>query len=497
MHTLCEALINDAAAGTRESWLSWRALLKLPLPGRLRDSAERAARSHSADHALLARAALDLRFVAQDILVNDPGVLLDVVKLRNLPERPPERDSTGFDARFAGVDEALVSTQVAAAEAMLGRVGAATALVVERGLDAPRNLAERLIESLGERGFEAEAAAVRDALGRRIGVSEQPLLLDADAYEDTRVVRMLAEAEPTRLSRAQATRLDALADFLETLKLTDLGAVHLLREPDGVLRKLTEVGVALYGFDSSMLAAQARVLLKRIEIWGGNAPCYGLTGDASGRTEPEWAAVDQPEEAVVLLLHLLTLGRAQAAFAARSLWDAPVAHLAAPWLRAALPSMAVSPEHQRLAAYTLGSFGQGPEPDCWVDSDDPVLRAVAANLIEPFAGTLLRDDFRRLLDDPDGWVRISALERIASTSFPDVDAILAEAASQPRPGWTCLHCRTVNPPASSSGCRKDGCHYLGAEPSRTAGALLNSTDRQLQPLPDRIFRGLLMLKLTA
>jgi hypothetical protein len=111
--------------------------------------------------------------------------------------------------------------------------------------------------------------------------------------------------------------------------------------------------------------------------------------------------------------------------------------------------------------------------DCWVGSEDPVLRAVAATMMEPFSGTVLRDEFRRLLDDADGYVRESAVKRVALAFLPGAKAIMSEAANRPRPGWMCLSCRTVNPPSGSSSCRKEGCIRVGAGPAKVAAELLN------------------------
>jgi hypothetical protein len=93
-------------------------------------------------------------------------------------------------------------------------------------------------------------------------------------------------------------------------------------------------------------------------------------------------------------------------------------------------------------------------------------------MMEPLSGTVLRDEFRWLLEDNDGYVRESALKRVASASLPGAEAILTEAASRPRPGRMCLSCRTANPPSGSSSCQKEGYLRVGADPAKVATELL-------------------------
>jgi hypothetical protein len=158
-----------------------------------------------------------------------------------------------------------------------------------------------------------------------------------------------------------------------------------------------------------------------------------------------------------------------------SLWRAPIADLAAPPLRDLIPELASSTQHERYAAHALASLDTEPEPGSWVDSDDPVLRAVAATTIAPMDGDVLNAHLRQLLDDPDGYVQEAALRHVARVRPPDVADILIAATTRPRPGWMCLSCRTVNPMPGSTSCSKDGCLRVGADPAKTAAELLETS----------------------
>jgi hypothetical protein len=468
---LSEALIAEVATGTREGWLSWQELLSLPVPEDLRNAAEVAAGQHGPAHAQVARAALDLRFNDEASLIRDPEALFGVLTLSDLPSRPPEDPSAGHDIRFAGVDEALIDTQLSAAETLLGHVPAATGLVAERAANAPRGLRRSLVQLLLDRGFNEEARGVQEA-SKWPGLTVPDWLSAFKDGHETHIVTMLAAGLQAELTYPQATRLDDLADFVETLDLNDASAGHLLLEPDEVLGALIETTESLYGFDANVLAAQAQVVLDRVASCGDSDPYYSLFDAACERKKPDWDAVANPETAVDLLLHLFSLGRAQARFAMKSLWGAPVSHIAAPLLRELLPDLVSSPYHERLAAYTLCTLAEGPEPECWVHSEDPVLRAVAAETIQPTSGNALSEDLRQLLNDPDGYVQQSALKRVAAISPPDIEAILSEAANRPRPGWMCLSCRSVNPRPGQISCLKDGCLRVGADPAKVAAELL-------------------------
>ncbi len=78
-------------------------------------------------------------------------------------------------------------------------------------------------------------------------------------------------------------------------------------------------------------------------------------------------------------------------------------------LRELLRHVHSSPAHQRLVALTLYSLPNTPEPECWLDSDDPVLRAVLAATCPATIRGRLNPTLSKLLDDDDGNVRAEAI----------------------------------------------------------------------------------------
>jgi hypothetical protein len=470
---VCESLIAHVADGTQEGWRSWRDILWLPIPAELRASAETAAAQHGPEHALVARASLELHFHPKSSGVQHPELLKDVLALQSLPRRRSSDKAKVFDLKAWLGEDTLSNTQVKAAEVLLDHVPGSAPLVAARATGAPRGLQDSLTQLLADRGFDDDVQAIRDATAQeRQGLKIPSWMAAYDRSAHAHFLKLLADHATTELSTVQATLLDELADFVETLDLNDGGVVHLYKRADDVLRAAIELTTSLYGFDREVLATEAKIALERMECWGDHGPYFALFNNSIERIETNWQAVSDPEAAVRLLMLLLTLGRGQARFAAKSLWEAPIAELAAPLLRALLPNLASSTDHERLGAMTLASLGSGPEPGCWVDSDDPVLRAVAASMIEPMSGEGLSDQLRALLDDPDGHVQEEAIKHVVQARPPDTISILKGIARRPAPGWMCLSCRTVNPSPGLTSCSNDGCSRVGANPPKLAAVSL-------------------------
>lgn len=476
---VCESLIAHVADGTRKGWRSWEDLLWLPIPAELRASAEAAAANHGPEHALVARASLELHFLSGFAGVEHPELLKDVLALQSLPLHQSSDEGKVFDLDEWLGDDTLSRIQVKAAEALLDRVSDAASLVAARATSAPRGLRGSLTQLLADRGFDDEVRVIHDAAAHEGQALKLPSwLADYDRSAHAHFLQLVADHTTTELSTAQTTLLDELADFVETLDLNDGGVVHLYKQSDDVLKETIEQTTFLYGFDREILATQAKIAVERMERWGDHGPYFALFDNSRGRRETNWRALRDPEAAIRLLMLLFTLGRGQARFAAKSLWKAPVAELAAPQLRELLPYLASSTVHERLAAITLASLSSGPEPGCWVDCDDPVLRAVAATMIKPMNGDALSNRLRELLDDPDGYVQEAAIKQVVRARPLDLITILESIAGRPAPGWMCLTCRTVNPPPGLDSCSKDGCSIVGANPPKFAA-------ESLQEVPQR------------
>jgi hypothetical protein len=167
IRSLCERLIAHIATGNWEGWQDWASLTTLPMPADLRNSAESAARRHSPAHALVTRAALDLRFHEHAALTLNPASLLEVLTLPDLPRRPPAKPDAQPRYMLATVDRTLTATQLSVAEALLGHAPEAVELITKWALCAPRGLQESLLGLLAERGFDDEGTRqpTRSAVG--------------------------------------------------------------------------------------------------------------------------------------------------------------------------------------------------------------------------------------------------------------------------------------------------------------------------------------------
>ncbi|WP_457029307.1 NACHT domain-containing protein [Kitasatospora sp. P5_F3] len=470
---VCECLIAQVADGTQEGWQSWEDLLWLPIPAELRAAAEAASMQHGPEHALVARASLDLHFRSNSSSVGNPQILKDVLVLQSLPRLPSSNTSGILSLKELLADDILTRTRENAAEFLLDHVPGSAPLVADCAAEAPSGLRGSLMKLLLDRGFNDDVRALREVMAQETRSLQFPSWFpDLGPSVYAHFLRLVAGHATAELSMAQATVLDELADFVETMYMNDGGVSHLHKQPDGILQELIGVTASLYGFDHAVLAAQAKIALVRMEHWNDNVPYFALFDNAHAHSNPDWSGVHDREAAVRLLVLLFPLGIGQARFAARSLWEAPVADQAAPLLRALLPRLVQSPRHERIGAATLASLASGPEPECWVASDDPVLRAVAATMIEPMSGDALSNQLRELLDDPDGHVQVAAINHIVSVQPPDLIATLNRVAGRPAPGWMCLSCRTVNPPPGRTSCSNEKCFSVGADPAKLASESL-------------------------
>jgi hypothetical protein len=133
-------------------------------------------------------------------------------------------------------------------------------------------------------------------------------MTDYDERAYAHFLALVADTPHPELTIEQATRLDDLADFVETIDLNDAGVIHLYNEPDDVLRRVIDLTVALYGFDRQVLAAEADVMLARMGEGNDLDPYFALFDASTERHHTNWEAVRDQRNAVQLLLHLFTLG---------------------------------------------------------------------------------------------------------------------------------------------------------------------------------------------
>ncbi|MFB7539137.1 NACHT domain-containing protein [Streptomyces zaomyceticus] len=473
---VCKCLIGHVAEGTREGWRSWEFLVSLPVPDELRASAVSAAELHGPEYGLVARVSLDLKSGRYNL--DDPQPLRDALALKRLPRRPSVKQGGGTDLADLMVDRTLIETQRMAAEILLDNVPGSAPLLVAAAENTSVSFHEYLKRLLSDRGFDDEVQEIRDEFTRKRPKWKIPPWLSA--YDDSvykRFLRLVPGEGVSNLSVKQQVCLDELADFVETMGLNDDGANSLYRQSDDFLQHLIRETVQLYGFDRSVLSSQALVVLGRMERAESSSPYFALFENATSRSKPDWSCSVDPEATTRLMLRLFKLGLGQAQFAAITLWVAPVAEYAVRELRNLLPDLHSSPRHERIAAMTLAALTRGSEFDSWTSSENPVLRSVVAEMMEPTCSGALRNSFRELLRDPDGHVQEAAIRNVVRSNPSDLAAILDGIINRPAPGWMCLICRTVNSPPGRTACSNEKCSIVGANPAQVAAEFRQESDR--------------------
>lgn len=468
MSSVAATLIGRLDDGTREGWRCWGELLDLPLPTELHNKAVAAATRVGADYGTFARGSLLLRFPPVIWMNADYDVLRELLALRSLRRLPSGTPFKKFDLGDALSDRGLAHVQVEAAEFLLHAIPGTVELVAARARTATTPaLRQPLIALLKGRGEKKLVQDLERALATKLGIALPDYLLDLDESNYRNILAVFAEPPAAELSAREITSFDELADLVETLDLNHAGVVHFYRMAPADLREIVKLICDLYGFDPGVVAAEATLLLKRLDRWPNHEPYYALFDNARPRRETSWDDILDVDHAADLLMHLIKLGQAQADLAMCSLWEAPLGRDAEERLRQMVTLLKSSPTHQRLAAIALASLSASPEPQPWLTSDDPVLRRVAAAMMEPSVGGALTTAFRLLLDDIDGHVRQTAVERLVAAAPEDLNVILEDIAMQTNPGWMCLSCRTQNSGETRS-CSTDKC--FASSPDSAAAA---------------------------
>jgi hypothetical protein len=264
-------------------------------------------------------------------------------------------------------------------------------------------------------------------------------------------------------------RLDELADFCETIRFNDLSSWPSRNYRYEDLLSLAKIVLILGGFDAGILAAQARIMLSRIEAFGDNDPFFALFDQPAPRSLDNWHQMPDQAKAVQVLIRAFFNGHGPALVAANALRESPVAHLAVPLLTNALPEFESEPKNQRIAASTLLSLTNGAEITEWATSRNPVLRRISAEEVPIEQDGKLTAEIHELLTDHDGHVVESAIERLRENLTPQKITELACVSENQNPGWMCLHCCTSNGQGRTS-CLQ--CHIVGPDPSRKAAEIL-------------------------
>jgi hypothetical protein len=462
-------LFADAQTADRDGWQSWVAAVRLPGP-HTRDEAISALEAYPPAYKTLASAHCDLDERDTEELRAAPERLLAVLATNGLPKLRARGSAGRRHGLNATIDNFLSSTQLRIAHLLAGFVPEAAETVLRTIGERPARLHDQLLQLLTENGYAEQVHAIR-AAEREKFVRALGRFTEYDVDQHRRLLATVAELnEPALLTPGQATRMDELADYLETLDLNDMSAWPLAEwtgDLPGVLRLVAVLG----GFDLSVVSAQAELVVQRIEAVEDDAPFFSLFDQASRRNLDRWSAVDDRGAAVRLMSELFALGRSNAYVALNAFWRFPNPELAAPTLRGLLRRVSSSPEHERLVAHALCSLRGTPEPECWSDSDDPVLRAVLARACPATRSGRINPTLSALLHDPDGTVRAEAIRRLEKVTIAGRRSLLTELAASPNPPWTCGLCRTLNPPERSS-CMNDRCRLAAPDPADIAQHLL-------------------------
>jgi hypothetical protein len=466
--SLYRELIDDASHGDYESWESWRALLGIEKTLFEPDKLVEAAAHFPETYRVLVAAMIDLRSHTDIELIEHPSRLLAALSVHRLPEIP-RRQNQGSTPKLKDliVENVLASTVEACAQVLLGEIPEATPLVVE-GLDKYTVSVHRALRRLLEdRGFESELEAERAK--DRDHIESMVAMLDRfDPNDFQRLLEHISRSGSTFINGPGWSRLDELSDFVETMNFNNVGSVL---EPNVDLSGLMDLVTTLAGFDAESVAAQAGVVLRRMdETQSGNDPFFALFDSAKERELLHWDKVLDQDSAVDLCLRLLATASGTARVAAEALIGAPLLARVVPQLRDLLLRVVSSERHVLLVAALIRHAVDGPEPDCWVNDEDPRIRLAAARFCEPISGGRIRPEFRRLLQDVDGTVRELAVNRLEGIQTEDLESALREVVDHPEAGWTCLSCGTLN--ALQSPCAAEKCFRARPNPSSEATRIL-------------------------
>lgn len=467
MAELAAALLADVAEGGREGWDSLAALLRLPPEAASRNDALAAIESYPEPNVLIATAGIDLWARSPEDLVDHPSSLLEALATAPPPKLTRRAPSGAGDKSALLADTLYEDTLVSCADLLVDETDEAADSVIARLDEVSAVTQARLSDILARKGL---ANRVPNPLGP-LGTTLSRLVKDYDPEAHMKVLQVVATLDPpASMTLSERTRLDQLADLLETMNLNDASSWG--RDLTARLAEVVDLITTLGSFDRSLLAAQAGVVLERTARFGGHAPFFALLDGASVRPLSNWDAVTEAEGAVDLLIDMMQWGTGSAYLAACALWGAPIADLAAPRLRALLPRVASSTRHLRIAAATLASLADGPEPESWLTDDDPVLRAVAAQCVDPTDGEgQVASALTALLNDDDRNVRAAAVRAVGKSTAVDRDECLKRAVDDPEPGWTCLSCRSRNA-ADRTSCGSDRCFRVPEHPADEARRLL-------------------------
>jgi hypothetical protein len=463
-----QVLLADAMHPDADGWRSWTSAL------RFAGTADWASASSVLDgyppgHEMVGAAYRELADRPHADLIADPQPLLTVLstlRLEKLPKRIPSGRADGYDADGDFLEE----THLRIARLLCGKVDQAGQIILSTLHKRAARVYDEYLRILSGGGYGAEVKEIRRKDRERIAQAFQSL----NGFDEGKYFRLVDAiaglGRPSELTPAQSTRMDELADYVETLNLNNINSWPLINEPDE-LPQVLRIVASLGGFDLGILSSQAGLVSERIRQSGSRTPYFSLFDQAVSRSLNRWNNIADPASAVLAIGKLFTLGVGNALVGLNALWKFPDPDLAAPMLRELLPQVSGSPPHQRLVAGALCSLRGVPEPDCWLDSDDPGLRECLASDCPATVRGRLNPILSKLVSDEDGCVREQAIRRLEKVRVPGRRQLLATLAGTPDPGWMCRSCCTPNP-AGQARCQGEGCRHDAPQPARIASCLL-------------------------
>ena len=462
---LLDALAADAALADREGWSTFQTLIELGSDGNTYAGMNEIMLDYPRDHQTIGRAAIALRTAHSDDAHDH--LLLEALKVRRLPPLPRRVQGASPTHPWATADGMHGQVVAEAATALVGRVEAATGLVVSLLEHASVNLHRRLLASLTNAGV---ADAATEVLARQTSGMFSAIagLAAYDLEGPERLLQHLAQAaKPSKLLVAESSGLDELAALYKTLRLDGMGSWPKRDEFDAWLDFVDRV-IQLGAFDPTRIAAEANVCRERMTDDEQDA-FYALDIASEPRGLNAWSDIDDTEVAVTHLISALFMSKGIARLAAVALSEAPP-DVAVPLLTPALPLLATSRDHHYHGGHALAVLeAEGPVTD-WAQSDHAALRLVAADRLPATSDASIHPALKQLLTDRDRQVAERAVQRVGELDMPDVAALLTEVANATPLDWACTHCGRINAGADRS-C--DECHIVAPDAQDTARELLS------------------------
>lgn len=472
LRALVLKMLRLISLGGAAGWRALNLLVDLPVPADLRGEIDVAlAEAFDDGHVRVGRALTALAWGDWESRATALEAALQVRELSRFP-----RAESGSAFVVATVDQGFMRVKVAAARELLpGRPDLAqdVANAMEHASWPVLHELRQILRANGHGELASEAAQklLPMETGRRVAQQMEDLVRDLRKTLDS----IAALAAPTALTRQQMTRLDELANFVETLDLNNGSAWPRSGAIDGLRSAWYTLVAALGGFDLGVLASQAAIVrddLARDQDERLTA-FFSLFEGAEPAELKHWEAVDDIAGRD-LAVTLLAGGWALARVAAAALVTHPDRSGTAAAVEARLP--AVTQDGKRAAVWAI--LNLAPDPDevvaRFASSDDRGTREAIATLVRLTKDGVPTATGRVLALDAERTVQTAAIEQfgteVESPSDELVELLNAIVESPTQP-FVCTRCGTQND-ADRSSC--GSCNIVAEKPASVARKLLTT-----------------------